>query len=144
MGKGQRGSCLPPRRSSTLDFANITLFLTRFTFSPTRHCPLTPLPITGRKKAQQYFRFYKERIPVVMMVRELANIMQEYTQSGYLPDFHPFPPLPVHICITFSSSASVCATFTPSSLQTSAFTIRVTSPNWLAIHLLGCPVLFRC
>lgn len=36
----------------------------------------------GRKKAQQYQRFYKERIPVVMMVRELATIMQEFTQSG--------------------------------------------------------------
>jgi len=36
----------------------------------------------GRKKAQEYFRFYKEKIPVLMMVKELATIMQEYTQSG--------------------------------------------------------------
>jgi len=41
----------------------------------------------GRKKAQQYFRFYKERIPVVMMVRELATIMQEFTQSGGVRPF---------------------------------------------------------
>lgn len=38
----------------------------------------------GRKKAQEYQRFWKEPIPVLMMVRELADIMQEYTQSGYL------------------------------------------------------------
>lgn len=37
----------------------------------------------GRKKAQEYQKFWKEPIPVHMMVRELANIMQEYTQSGY-------------------------------------------------------------
>jgi len=41
----------------------------------------------GRKKAQEYFRFYKENIPVSMMVRELANIMQEYTQSGGVRPF---------------------------------------------------------
>jgi len=41
----------------------------------------------GRKKAQEYFRFYKEQIPVSTMVRELANIMQEYTQSGGVRPF---------------------------------------------------------
>lgn len=37
----------------------------------------------GRKKAQDYFRWFKEPIPVLMMVKEMANIMQEYTQSGF-------------------------------------------------------------
>jgi len=41
----------------------------------------------GRKKAQQYLRFYKEPIPVLIMVRELAQIMQEYTQSGGVRPF---------------------------------------------------------
>jgi len=41
----------------------------------------------GRKKAQEYFRFYKEKIPVSVMVRELANIMQEFTQSGGVRPF---------------------------------------------------------
>jgi len=41
----------------------------------------------GRKKAQEYQRFWKEPIPVLMMVRELANIMQEYTQSGGVRPF---------------------------------------------------------
>jgi len=41
----------------------------------------------GRKKAQEYFKFYKESIPVFIMVRELANIMQEYTQSGGVRPF---------------------------------------------------------
>eukprot|EP01130_Rhizamoeba_saxonica_P008872 TRINITY_DN3593_c0_g2_i1.p1 TRINITY_DN3593_c0_g2~~TRINITY_DN3593_c0_g2_i1.p1 ORF type:complete len:235 (-),score=65.69 TRINITY_DN3593_c0_g2_i1:33-737(-) len=41
----------------------------------------------GRKKAQEYYRFYGENIPVLVMVRELANIMQEYTQSGGVRPF---------------------------------------------------------
>lgn len=38
----------------------------------------------ARKKAQSYYRFYKEEISVNKLVREVATIMQEYTQSGYL------------------------------------------------------------
>lgn len=38
----------------------------------------------ARKKAQSYFRYYKEEIPVSQLVREVAAIMQEYTQSGYV------------------------------------------------------------
>lgn len=41
----------------------------------------------GRKKAQSYFRFYKTPIPVVILVKELANIMQEFTQSGGVRPF---------------------------------------------------------
>jgi 20S proteasome subunit alpha 2 len=37
----------------------------------------------GRKKAQDYYQWFKEPISVLMMVKEMANIMQEYTQSGY-------------------------------------------------------------
>ncbi len=39
----------------------------------------------GRKIAQQYFRTYHAPIPVNQLVRELAAIMQEFTQSGYAP-----------------------------------------------------------
>lgn len=42
----------------------------------------------GRKKAQDYFRWFKEPIPVLMMVKEMANIMQEYTQSGFEPLYY--------------------------------------------------------
>lgn len=38
----------------------------------------------GRKLAQQYLRTYKEPIPISMIVKKLANVMQEYTQSGYV------------------------------------------------------------
>lgn len=38
----------------------------------------------GRKRAQKYFRVYHEPIPVNQLVRELASIMQEFTQSGYV------------------------------------------------------------
>lgn len=38
----------------------------------------------GRKFAQTYYRTYGEQIPVVQLVRELAGIMQEFTQSGYV------------------------------------------------------------
>eukprot|EP01120_Amphizonella_sp_Union-15-10_P000215 TRINITY_DN10249_c0_g1_i1.p1 TRINITY_DN10249_c0_g1~~TRINITY_DN10249_c0_g1_i1.p1 ORF type:complete len:236 (-),score=59.88 TRINITY_DN10249_c0_g1_i1:18-725(-) len=41
----------------------------------------------GRKKAQEYFRYYKETIPVTQFVREMAFIMQEFTQSGGVRPF---------------------------------------------------------
>ena len=41
----------------------------------------------GRKAAQQYFRVYRERIPVSMLVRELATVMQEFTQQGGVRPF---------------------------------------------------------
>lgn len=37
----------------------------------------------GRKLAQQYHRTYGEDIPVSQIVKKIANVMQEYTQSGY-------------------------------------------------------------
>lgn len=36
----------------------------------------------GRKKAQKYFRTYREPISTDQLVKELASIMQEFTQSG--------------------------------------------------------------
>jgi 20S proteasome subunit alpha 2 len=36
----------------------------------------------GRKKAQAYFRIFHDPIPTAELVKELAAIMQEYTQSG--------------------------------------------------------------
>eukprot|EP01121_Diplochlamys_sp_Union-15-3_P007127 TRINITY_DN1788_c0_g1_i3.p1 TRINITY_DN1788_c0_g1~~TRINITY_DN1788_c0_g1_i3.p1 ORF type:complete len:235 (-),score=54.15 TRINITY_DN1788_c0_g1_i3:25-729(-) len=41
----------------------------------------------GRKKAQEYYRYYKEPIPVTQFVREMAYVMQEYTQSGGVRPF---------------------------------------------------------
>eukprot|EP01108_Squamamoeba_japonica_P001967 TRINITY_DN1895_c0_g1_i2.p1 TRINITY_DN1895_c0_g1~~TRINITY_DN1895_c0_g1_i2.p1 ORF type:complete len:277 (+),score=102.49 TRINITY_DN1895_c0_g1_i2:126-833(+) len=41
----------------------------------------------GRKIAQQYKRTYGEDIPVKMLVRELASVMQEFTQSGGVRPF---------------------------------------------------------
>jgi 20S proteasome subunit alpha 2 len=41
----------------------------------------------GRKRAQTYFRTYKEQIPTAQLVREIASIMQEYTQSGGVRPF---------------------------------------------------------
>ena len=37
----------------------------------------------ARKAAQRYYRTYLENIPVSQLVREIASIMQEFTQSGY-------------------------------------------------------------
>eukprot|EP01112_Ceratiomyxa_fruticulosa_P019238 TRINITY_DN626_c0_g3_i1.p1 TRINITY_DN626_c0_g3~~TRINITY_DN626_c0_g3_i1.p1 ORF type:complete len:234 (+),score=64.49 TRINITY_DN626_c0_g3_i1:293-994(+) len=42
---------------------------------------------SGRKKAEEYFRFYKDPIPVVGVVKELASVMQEFTQSGGVRPF---------------------------------------------------------
>jgi len=41
----------------------------------------------GRKRAQTYFRQYNETIPVNQLVKELAEIMQEFTQSGGVRPF---------------------------------------------------------
>ncbi|KAF6137233.1 hypothetical protein GIB67_036270 [Kingdonia uniflora] len=41
----------------------------------------------SRKQAQQYFRLYKEQIPVTQLVRETAAVMQEFTQSGGVRPF---------------------------------------------------------
>eukprot|EP00163_Fabomonas_tropica_P032913 TRINITY_DN844_c0_g2_i3.p1 TRINITY_DN844_c0_g2~~TRINITY_DN844_c0_g2_i3.p1 ORF type:complete len:217 (-),score=42.05 TRINITY_DN844_c0_g2_i3:705-1355(-) len=41
----------------------------------------------GRKKAQTYYRTYLDPIPVSQITRELASIMQEYTQSGGVRPF---------------------------------------------------------
>lgn len=41
----------------------------------------------GRKYAETYFRTYHERIPVAQLVRRLATLMQEYTQSGGVRPF---------------------------------------------------------
>jgi len=41
----------------------------------------------GRKSAAQYYRLYRETIPVGMLVRELAAVMQEFTQRGGVRPF---------------------------------------------------------
>jgi 20S proteasome subunit alpha 2 len=42
---------------------------------------------SARKKAEAYYRIYKEPIPVGQLVREVASVMQEYTQSGGVRTF---------------------------------------------------------
>ena len=49
----------------------------------------------ARKKAQEYYRYYKEQISVNRLVREVAAIMQEYTQSGYEGYFRLSSSLPL-------------------------------------------------
>lgn len=41
----------------------------------------------ARKKAQAYYQIYKEEIPSHILVREIAAIMQEFTQSGGVRPF---------------------------------------------------------
>ena len=36
----------------------------------------------ARKLAQQYYLVYQEQIPTSQLVQRVANVMQEYTQSG--------------------------------------------------------------
>lgn len=36
----------------------------------------------ARKAAQEYKQVYLENPPVMMLVKEIAGVMQEYTQSG--------------------------------------------------------------
>ena len=37
----------------------------------------------ARKLAQQYILTYSDEIPTSQLVQRVANVMQEYTQSGY-------------------------------------------------------------
>ena len=37
----------------------------------------------SRKLAQQYVSMYDDQIPTVQIVRRIADVMQEYTQSGF-------------------------------------------------------------
>jgi 20S proteasome subunit alpha 2 len=41
----------------------------------------------GRKAAQSYYLQYKEQIPVSILAREVAAVMQEFTQSGGVRPF---------------------------------------------------------
>lgn len=41
----------------------------------------------ARKLAQQYYVVYQEEIPTVQLVQRVANVMQEYTQSGGVRPF---------------------------------------------------------
>jgi len=41
----------------------------------------------ARKLAQQYFLTYQENIPTAQLVQRVANVMQEYTQSGGVRPF---------------------------------------------------------
>eukprot|EP01111_Echinosteliopsis_oligospora_P017583 TRINITY_DN767_c0_g1_i2.p1 TRINITY_DN767_c0_g1~~TRINITY_DN767_c0_g1_i2.p1 ORF type:complete len:179 (+),score=72.26 TRINITY_DN767_c0_g1_i2:108-644(+) len=41
----------------------------------------------GRKKAEAYFRQYKDPITSIGIVKELASVMQEFTQSGGVRPF---------------------------------------------------------
>lgn len=41
----------------------------------------------ARKKAQTYYRTYKENIPVLQLTREVAAVVQEFTQSGGVRPF---------------------------------------------------------
>mmetsp|Transcript_27622 Transcript_27622/g.38566 ORF Transcript_27622/g.38566 Transcript_27622/m.38566 type:complete len:237 (-) Transcript_27622:114-824(-) len=41
----------------------------------------------GRKIAQEYYMTYKDEIPVSQIVREMASVMQEFTQSGGVRPF---------------------------------------------------------
>jgi len=41
----------------------------------------------ARKSAQKYYLEYKTEIPVALMAREVATVMQEFTQSGGVRPF---------------------------------------------------------
>ena len=47
-------------------------------------CLMVVVWFSGRKKALQYYQMYKEQIPVSQIVVEMASIMQEFTQSGWV------------------------------------------------------------
>lgn len=46
----------------------------------------------ARKSAQEYKRVYHEDPPTAMLVKEVANVMQEFTQSGYAIKTRAYSP----------------------------------------------------
>jgi 20S proteasome alpha/beta subunit len=53
----------------------------------------------ARKIAQQYWLSYREEIPASQLVQRIAMVMQEYTQSGYVPTSKFFF---LQYCVPFS------------------------------------------
>ncbi len=41
----------------------------------------------ARKLAQEYMLVYEQNVPPTQLVKRVADVMQEYTQSGYVFDF---------------------------------------------------------
>ncbi len=41
----------------------------------------------ARKLAQEYMLIYEQNVPPTQLVKRVADVMQEYTQSGYVFDF---------------------------------------------------------
>jgi 20S proteasome subunit alpha 2 len=54
-----------------------------FNISPTL-CRL--LVQKARKLAQEYMLIYEQNVPPTQLVKRVADVMQEYTQSGYVFD----------------------------------------------------------
>ncbi len=40
----------------------------------------------ARKLAQEYMLIYEQNVPPTQLVKRVADVMQEYTQSGYVFD----------------------------------------------------------
>jgi len=40
----------------------------------------------ARKLAQEYMLVYEQNVPPTQLVKRVADVMQEYTQSGYVFD----------------------------------------------------------
>lgn len=53
----------------------------------------------ARKLASQYFLTYQEQIPVDQLVQKVANVMQEFTQSGYVKALIFCQRLFLNVCI---------------------------------------------
>jgi len=65
----------------------------------------------ARKIAQQYYRMYHVSMPVNQLVREVAAIMQEFTQSGFvIVTYHPpFQQLESYHQLLLPSNNVCCA-----------------------------------
>ncbi len=41
----------------------------------------------ARKLAQEYMLIYEQNVPPTQLVKRVADVMQEYTQSGFVKSF---------------------------------------------------------
>lgn len=88
----------PPALMDETTFQKITLLTSHIGMVYSGIAPdFRVLVRKGRKAAARYFQQYHEPIPVSQLVRELASVMQEYTQSGYASE-PPFFILHTHLC----------------------------------------------
>jgi hypothetical protein len=66
------------------DYRYETSDIHRFLGTKCVHLSFRLLVQKARKLAQEYMLIYEQNVPPTQLVKRVADVMQEYTQSGYV------------------------------------------------------------